>query len=339
MKLKDFYFDLDERFIARFPSDKRDESKLMVVNRKRGEILHKRFKDILDFISEKDFLVINNSKVIPARFFGSINNSIVEMLITKKSSDNVFEVLTKPAKKFKKGIRVYLDKDVFGEVIEIEERGKRIMKFNKDFEYILKFGYAPLPPYIKRKIDEAKEFKDYDLNRYQTVYSKNFGSIAAPTAGLHFTKDILKKINSITDIVEITLNVGEATFQKINVEDIDEHKMGREEIIIPFETRNRIFEMKKEKNLIAVGTTSVRSLETLALYNPEQERFYSELFIKPGFKFRMVDKLITNFHLPESSLFILVCAFAGIELMKDAYRVAIENDYRFFSYGDSMLIL
>ncbi len=339
MKLKEFHFELDERFIARFPSDKRDESKLMVVNRSTGEILHKKFKDILEFINEDDFLVVNNSKVIPARFFGSINDKVVEMLITEKIDDNTFKVLTKPAKRFKLGERVYIDDDVFGEIIEFGKRGKRVIRFNRNFDSIIKYGYAPLPPYIKRRIDEAREFKDYDLNRYQTIYSKNFGSIAAPTAGLHFTEEIFKKIREKTNFIEITLNVGEATFQKIEVEDIDEHKMGREEIIIPFEVRDKIFKLKEKKNLIAVGTTSVRSLETLALLNPDKEKFYSELFIKPGFEFKMIDKLITNFHLPESSLFILVSAFAGLDLMKKAYKIAIENDYRFFSYGDAMLII
>lgn len=340
MKLKEFNFDLPEYRIARFPSEKRDESRLMRVERKTGEISHHRFKDIANLIGPDDFLVINNSKVIPVKLFGKIGESRVELLILKGDMEkNELEALTLPAKKFKSGVKIGFGNVLYAEVKCIGRKGRRILKFNRSFDEVLKAGYAPLPPYIKRKSDEARQYREFDLERYQTVYSKIPGSIAAPTAGLHFTQEVIEKITEKTEIIEITLNVGEATFQKIEVEDISQHKMGREYITIKKEDRKRIQMLKESKNLIAVGTTSVRSLETYALKKPQEEDFYSELFISPGFQFQMVEKLITNFHLPESSLFILTAAFGGLELMKEAYRIAVENDYRFFSYGDAMFIV
>ncbi|MCP4154233.1 MAG: tRNA preQ1(34) S-adenosylmethionine ribosyltransferase-isomerase QueA [bacterium] len=352
MKLENFNFNLPEERIARFPSERRDESKLMIVERKTGKISHHRFKDITQYIDASDFLVINNSQVIPVKLFGTIRQKSVEMLIVDSSPDkDEVEAFTLPAKKFKPGTKIHLENsnDLFAEVIAIGHRGKRRLKFNKKFSRVLECGYAPLPPYIKRKGPEARQYREFDLERYQAVYAKKAvekngapregqGSIAAPTAGLHFTPDILDNIKQKTDIVEVTLNVGEATFQKIEVEDISLHKMGREHITISFEDRERIRRLKETKKLVAVGTTSVRSLETYASQNPTEESFYSEIFISPGYRFRLVDKLITNFHLPESSLFILTAAFGGMELIHKAYKIAIENDYRFFSYGDAMFI-
>lgn len=339
MKLKDFSFNLPKDRIARFPSNKREESKLMMVERKTGKITHHVFKDIVDLISCDDFLVLNNSKVIPVKLFGKINEKIVEVLIVKRKDKNLVEVFALPAKKFKKGETVLFSNFLKAEVVKTGDRGKRVLKFNKDFDSVLKSGYAPLPPYIKRKFGEAEKFREYDLNRYQTIYSKNGSSIAAPTAGLHFTHKLLDKIKRKSEVLEITLNVGIATFQKIDVENISEHKMGREHILIEHETAEKIKYLKHTKNLIAIGTTTVRSLETHAFENPKGKNFYSEIFISPGFEFKMVDKLVTNFHLPESSLFILTSAFAGLELMKEAYRIAIKNGYRFFSYGDVMFIV
>ncbi|MCU0290315.1 MAG: S-adenosylmethionine:tRNA ribosyltransferase-isomerase [Acidobacteria bacterium] len=317
MKLQDFYFDLPESLIARFPSEKRDESRLMIVERKSGHISHHRFKEITGLITGDDFLVVNNSKVIPVKLFGKIGAAGVELLITKVDKENNrVEALTLPARKF-----------------------KPILTFNKPIEEVFQAGFAPLPPYIKRKADEARVFRDFDLERYQTVYSKTPGSIAAPTAGLHFTPEVIAEIKKKTEIIEITLNVGEATFQKIEADDISQHRMGRETITITQSDREQIRRLKETKNLIAVGTTSVRSLETYAMQKPEEETFNSEIFISPGFQFRMVDKLITNFHLPESSLFILTAAFGGLELIKEAYRVAIKDGYHFFSYGDAMFII
>jgi len=339
LKLKDFYFDLPRDRIARFPAEKRDESRLMVVERKTGNILHHRFNDIPGLITGSDFLVVNNSKVIPVRLFGDIDDKKVDVLIVKIFSQTEVEALTLPARKFKPGQRVVFDRDLWAEVTGIGQRGKRRLRFNKPVDTVLNAGYAPLPPYIKRKFPEAAAHRTFDLERYQTVYSKIPGSIAAPTAGLHFTPEVLEKIEQKTGIIEITLEVGEATFQKIQVEDIADHKMGRETITITHEDRKRISRLKQSKHLIAVGTTTVRSLETFALQRPGEETFSSELFISPGFEFRMVDKLITNFHLPESSLFILVSAFAGLELMQKAYRIAVEEGYGFFSYGDAMFIV
>jgi S-adenosylmethionine:tRNA ribosyltransferase-isomerase len=341
VKLQDFYFDLPEDRIARFPSEKRDESRLMVVERKTGNISLHRFKDIIDLVKTDDFLVINNTKVIPVKLFGKIGKSSVELLILDRDMETeAVEALTRPAKKFRPGTKIQFENDLFAEVISIGPRGRRTLKFNKSFDDILRVGFAPLPPYIKRKFEEAHQYREFDLERYQTVYSKHPGSVAAPTAGLHFTPEMIEKIRKKCDVIEITLSVGEATFQKIEVEDISQHRMGREYITIKQEDRERIRQLKVSKNLIAVGTTSVRSLETYALEKPGQEDFYSELFISPGFKFQMVDKLITNFHLPESTLFILTAAFVGdLELLKKAYQIAIESGYRFFSYGDAMFII
>jgi S-adenosylmethionine:tRNA ribosyltransferase-isomerase len=339
MNLKDFYFDLPGDCIARFPAEKRDESRLMVVERKTGNIFHHRFKNIGELTGYNDFFVVNNSKVIPVRLFGEINDKKTDVLIVRASGENEVEALTFPARKFKPGQRVVFGRDLWAEVTGIGHRGRRTLRFNKPFDTVLNAGYAPLPPYIKRKFQEAVTHRTFDLERYQTVYSKIPGSIAAPTAGLHFTAQVIKKIKQKTEIIEITLEVGEATFQKIEVENISDHKMGRETITITHEDRKRISQLKQSKHLIAVGTTSVRSLETFALLQPGEETFYSELFITPGFDFKMVDKLITNFHLPQSGLFILVSAFAGLELMQKAYRIAIEEGYRFFSYGDAMFIL
>ncbi|MCK4763839.1 MAG: S-adenosylmethionine:tRNA ribosyltransferase-isomerase [Candidatus Aminicenantes bacterium] len=378
MKLKDFFFDLPEERIAKLPAEKRDESKLMIVERLSGKISHHLFKDINDFVGTEDFLVVNNSRVIPVRLFGRIGQGQVEILIVKNIDSYTVEALTLPARKFKKGTKVVLSQEgpgLWAEVIDTGYRGRRTLRFNKEMPEILENGYAPLPPYIKRKFPEAARFRELDLERYQTIYAGEPGSIAAPTAGLHFTPGLLAALKKKCRVVEVTLNVGEATFQKIEVEDIAQHRMGREYITIKKSEIERIEKLKQSKNLIAVGTTSVRSLETYARLTPgdagyedalsgeesknkqkfcggpggsfskappgrrRQESFYSELFISPGFEFKLVDKLITNFHLPESSLFILTSAFGGLELMKEAYRVAIENKYRFFSYGDAMFII
>jgi S-adenosylmethionine:tRNA ribosyltransferase-isomerase len=339
VKIKDFYFHLPAELIARFPAARRDQSKLMVVDRDSGAISHHVFKDVLDLIDPWDFMVINTSRVMPAKFFGEINGHPVEVLLVKNLDEYRAEALALPARRLKKGVQVIFDCELRAEVIDTGFRGRRILCFNKKFASVLKQGFAPLPPYIKRKSAEAITHKSFDLSRYQTVYSKRPGSIAAPTAGLHFSPALLRKIRKKIDVFEINLDVGEATFQKIDAEEIEAHKMGKETVTILSQTRQNIRESKKSKKLLAIGTTTVRALETLAGQKPETETFESELFITPGFRFRMVDKLITNFHLPESSLFILVSAFAGLGLMQKAYRIAIENQYRFFSYGDAMMII
>lgn len=348
MKLAAFNFPLPESSIAAFPAAQRDESRLMMVNRATGEISHHLFRDIVNLTSADDFFVVNNSQVVPVKLFGTINGKIVELLIVKTLDPfhNEVEVLALPARKFVPGQQVLFTTSegqsastFYAEVLQCGHRGRRVLRFSTPLENVLKAGYAPLPPYIKRKYSDATKYRRQDLERYQTVYSKNPGSIAAPTAGLHFTPQILQQLTQRSPIIELTLNVGEATFQKIEVEDITDHKMGIEHITITMENRKTIQHLKQTKKLIAVGTTSVRSLETYALEQPEQESFLSQLFISPGFQFRIVDKLITNFHLPESSLFILVSAFAGLELMQKAYAIAIAEGYRFFSYGDAMFIV
>lgn len=340
MKLQDFLFDLPEEHIARFPADKRDESRLMAVDRATGAITHHRFRDLPELLAPNDFLVVNNSKVIPAKLFGTIGASHAEMLITAMNpTANEVEALTLPARKFKPGATFELGNGLSALVLEWLHRGKRRLRFNCPLEQVFSAGFAPLPPYIKRKKDDAEKHRLFDLERYQTVYSKEPGSIAAPTAGLHFTPEILTQIRMNHQILEVTLNVGEATFQKIESEDISRRRMGREYITITPETAAHILNLKQSgAALVAVGTTSVRSLETWALEKPHSPSFYSEIFISPGFNFKMTNRLITNFHLPGSSLFILTAAFGGLELMQKAYAAAIAGGYRFFSYGDAMFI-
>ncbi len=339
MNINKFDFELPVYRIARFPADKRGNSKLMVVDRKTGKISHHIFEDIVNILPDDSFLVVNRSKVVPAKLFGMVNGKPVELLIIKNISGNTVEVFGLPAKKLKIGVNIFFENDVRAEVIEIGEKGIRTLKFNCDYEKILSLGYAPLPPYIKRKYEEARENREYDLQRYQTLYSNEPGSIAAPTAGLHFSETSLSELKKKTEIIEVVLHVGTATFQTIMVDDIEDHRMGREYITIKKENAAKIYDLKQNKKLTAVGTTSVRSLETYAQQENKTENFSSEMFIYPGYEFKMVDRLITNFHLPKSSLFILVSAFAGVELMQEAYRVAIEKNYRFFSYGDAMFIL
>jgi S-adenosylmethionine:tRNA ribosyltransferase-isomerase len=340
MKLSDFDFVLPRERIARFPSDRRDESKLMVVTRKTGEISHFHFSALDGLLEAEDFLVMNNSRVRAARLLGKIGDKGAEMLVVRNLGQRKLEVLCQPAAHFKPGAVFIGPGGLQAEVVETGKRGRRLLLFNREYEHVLEQGYAPLPPYIKRKAGEADRYRDFDLERYQTVYARDPGSIAAPTAGLHFTPEVLARIREKNPLLEITLEVGEATFQKIEVEDIGRHRMGSEKIIIRDKVARQIGVLKSQgKKLLAIGTTTVRSLESYALLAAAAEEFHSDIFIAPGFHFRMVDKLLTNFHLPQSSLFILVSAFAGLDLMQKAYALAIEREYRFFSYGDAMLIV
>ena len=338
MKLRDFSFYLPNEQIARFPANRREDSRLMVVDRESGQIRHSRFSRLEEWLNPLDFLVINNTRVVPARLFGTVNARRVELLWIRSLDANEVEVLARPARACVPGRRVELGNGIGAMVTGIGARGRRLLRFDVPLERVHAAGYAPLPPYIKRGREEAEKWRNFDLERYQTVYSRHDGSIAAPTAGLHFSLDMLERIRRRHGVEEITLTVGPATFQPIEVEDLELHRMGREEIHIPHETGARITQLRKTHRLVAVGTTTVRSLETWAQIPAPGERFSSELFIRPGFRFRMVDRLITNFHLPESSLFILVCAFAGTGLMQRAYAEAVKEGYRFFSYGDAMLI-
>jgi S-adenosylmethionine:tRNA ribosyltransferase-isomerase len=262
------------------------------------------------------------------------------MLVVRNLGDKKLEVLCQPAAHFRIGAVFSAESGLRAEVIAVGERGRRQLRFDREYQQVLKLGFAPLPPYIKRKAGEAARQRSFDLERYQTVYARDPGSIAAPTAGLHFTPEVLARIREKNPLLEITLEVGEATFQTIEVEDIGRHRMGSEKIRIPAEVARRIQALKGQgRKLLAVGTTSVRSLESYALLAEPAEEFASEIFISPGFRFRMVDKLLTNFHLPRSSLFILAAAFTGLDLLQETYRQAIAARYRFFSYGDAMLIV
>ena len=312
----------------------------MVVERQSGRIEHRAFGDIVGRIASDSFLVINDTRVLPARLFGHCGGRTVEMLVVRLLPPDLGEVLALPARSLRIGARVSFPGGLQAEVMELGPRGRRVLKFGGNRDEILRQGYAPLPPYIKRRHDEASRFRDFDLERYQTVYSRLPGSIAAPTAGLHFTPEILSRLREKTAVVEITLEVGEATFQKIEREEIEDHRMGTERIVIEKEKIDEIRKLRSGgKKLLAVGTTSVRALESYARLRPAEAEFHSDLFISPGFRFQLVDRMLTNFHLPQSSLFILVAAFAGLDLAREAYREAIENRYRFFSYGDAMLIL
>jgi S-adenosylmethionine:tRNA ribosyltransferase-isomerase len=340
MRLSDFDFDLSAELIVRFPAERRDGSRLLLLNRQDGHVSHHRFQDLPDLLAAGDFLVMNNSRVLPARLFGRIDGRAAEMLVVRNLGGKRLEVLCQPAAHFKPGAVFTAEGGMRAEVIAVGGRGRRQLFFDREYEQVLEHGFAPLPPYIKRKAGEAASRRGFDLERYQTVYARDPGSIAAPTAGLHFTPELLAVLGEKYPLLEITLEVGEATFQKIEVEDIGRHRMGSERIRIPADTARRLLELKSHGGkLLAVGTTSVRSLESYALLSEPLEDFNSDIFIYPGFRFRMVDKLLTNFHLPKSSLFILTSAFAGREVLQEAYRQAIAEKYRFFSYGDAMLIV
>ena len=343
MKLSDFNYYLPEELIAQSPADKRDESRLLVLDRKTGRIEHRVFKDIIEYISPKDCLVINETKVIPARIYGSREgkDEKIEMLLLKDYGNNEWEVLVKPGKKCKIGTKIYFRAEeqvvLTAEVIDIFEDGNRKVKleFNGILNEILdKIGVMPLPPYIHEKLKEK--------DRYQTVYAKVSGSSAAPTAGLHFTKELLKKIEEKgVRIAKVTLHVGLGTFRPVKEENIEDHKMHSEYYGISEEACNIINETKANGGKVfCVGTTSCRTVESAADENGflKPQKGNTEIFIYPGYKFKVLDNLITNFHLPESTLLMLISALATREMILDTYKVAVEQKYRFFSFGDAMLI-
>lgn len=341
MKVHDFYFDLPEELIAQEPIEQRDMSRLLVLHREDGSIEHKAFKDMIDYIEEGDCLVLNNSRVIPARLYGvrEETGAKMEFVLLKRIDKNRWETLVKPGKKAKPGTRfVFGNGELKCTVIETTDSGGRIIEFEYDgiFEEILdKLGQMPLPPYIKKQLK--------DKERYQTVYSKIEGSAAAPTAGLHFTKELLQKIKEKgVDIAYVTLHVGLGTFRPVKVENIEEHQMHSEFYVIEQESADMINRAKERgKRVIAVGTTSCRTLETASSENGRitPSSGWTDIFIYPGYKFKMVDCLITNFHLPESTLIMLVSTLAGKDNVMNAYRVAVEERYRFFSFGDAMFIV
>ncbi len=341
MKTSDFFYDLPHELIAQTPLKERSKSRMLVLNKNTGKIEHKHFEDITDYLNEGDTLVLNNTKVIPARLFGSRENKEekIEFLLTKQLENDKWEVLVKPGKKAKIGTIILFGNGMLkAEVIDILEEGERIVKFSYDgiFNEILdKLGTMPLPPYITEKLE--------DKDRYQTVYSKVSGSAAAPTAGLHFTEEVLKKIEEKkVNIVYITLHVGIGTFRPVKVEDVEKHNMHTEHYVITEDAARVINETKKRGNkVVCVGTTSCRALESSTyedgiLHAEEKD---TNIFIYPGYKFKIVDRLITNFHLPESTLIMLVSAFATKDFVLNAYNEAVKEKYRFFSFGDCMFLI
>ncbi|MBD8973147.1 MAG: tRNA preQ1(34) S-adenosylmethionine ribosyltransferase-isomerase QueA [Clostridiales bacterium] len=340
MKLTDFNYDLPEELIAQDPLEKRSDSRLMVVGREDGSITHKHFYDIIDYLNPGDCLVINDTKVIPARLMGvkEDTGASIEVLLLKRKEEKIWETLVKPGKKMKVGARVVFgDGLLTGEVVDIVEEGNRLIRFEYEgiWEELLdQLGQMPLPPYITHQLK--------DKNRYQTVYAEHEGSAAAPTAGLHFTKELLQQIKDKgVDIAHVTLHVGLGTFRPVKVDNILDHHMHSEFYIVDQEAADKINAAKARGNqVISVGTTSTRTIESVADENGFMRAAsgWTDIFIYPGYQFKVVDSLITNFHLPESTLLMLVSALSTRENMLHAYEVAVQERYRFFSFGDAMFI-
>lgn len=340
MKTSDFYYDLPKELIAQTPLKDRSASRLMVVDKNSGAICHKHFTDITDYLKKGDCLVLNDTRVIPARLYGVKEGSggKIEFLLLNRKSRDEWEVILKPGKKAKPGARfVFGDGMLTAEVIDTVNDGNRIVRFTYDglFENVLdKLGEMPLPPYITEHLD--------DRERYQTVYSKHDGSAAAPTAGLHFTPQLLKKIKDMgVELAYVTLHVGLGTFRPVKVDDVENHKMHSEFYVINEQTAEVINSVRKNAGKIfSVGTTSSRVLETVSDENGfvKAQTGWTDIFIYPPYKFKCVDSLITNFHLPESTLMMLVSSFSSKDIIMNAYKEAVENRYRFFSFGDAMLL-
>ena len=340
MKVEDFDYDLNENLIAQTPIKDRDTSKLLVLDKKTGEIEHKHFYDIIDYLEKGDTLVLNDTKVLPARLLGekTDTHAVIEILLLKDLGEDVWECLVKPARRIKVGTIVTFGQgELKAECVKEDNEGIRHFKLIYSgilLEILEQLGTMPLPPYIHEKLK--------DQSRYQTVYAKEIGSAAAPTAGLHFTKELLKKIEDKgVNIAYVTLHVGLGTFRPVSVDTIEEHKMHSEHYQMTKEVAELLTETKKNNHkIIAVGTTSTRTLETIMTkYNEFKEcSGWTDIFIYPGYKFKAIDSLITNFHLPKSTLVMLVSALAGKDNIMNAYKVAQEEEYRFFSFGDAMLI-
>ena len=340
MKTSDFYYDLPEELIAQEPLKDRTSSRLMILDKKTGEIHHKVFRDIIDFLEEGDCLVVNNTRVLPARLYGQRKSTgaVIEFLLLVRRDIDTWEVLVKPGKKARPGdVVIFGDGKLEAEIIEVIEGGNRIVKFKYDgvFENILEeLGEMPLPPYITHKLE--------DKNRYQTVYAEHDGSAAAPTAGLHFTPELLERIKQKgVNIAHVTLHVGLGTFRPVKVDDVNNHEMHSEYYILEEDQANLINQTKKNgKRIISVGTTSTRTLESCKDENGfvKPQSGWTKIFIYPGYEFKVVDCLITNFHLPESTLIMLVSALSSKDIVLNAYKKAVEEKYRFFSFGDAMFI-
>lgn len=344
MKTHDFYFDLPEELIAQTPLQQRDSSRLLVLDKTSGQVQHKHFSDILDELREGDCLIMNDSRVLPARLLGSRVHAdgtlggACEVLLLVDRGDNIWECLVRPGKKLRPSARVsFGDGELTGEIVGEVEGGNRLVKFSYEgifLEVLERLGQMPLPPYIKETLE--------DRERYQTVYSRNNGSAAAPTAGLHFTRELMEKIaRRGVSIGYVTLHVGLGTFRPVKEDDITAHDMHSEYCVIPQETADLINRTKASGGrVICVGTTSCRTLESWANEDGSMEAKagWTNIFIYPGYRFKVLDALITNFHLPESTLIMLVSALAGRENVLGAYRTAVEEKYRFFSFGDAMFI-
>lgn len=340
MKTSDFYYDLPKELIAQTPLEPRDSSRLLVLDREKQTLEHKHFYDIIDYLNEGDLLVANDSRVLPARIYGikDETGAKVEFLLLKQIANNRWETLCKPGKKARVGTKFSFGNGILrATVVDVKDDGNRIVDFDCEenfFTTLDKIGQMPLPPYI------TAELKDKE--RYQTVYSHELGSAAAPTAGLHFTTELMDRIKAKgVKIAYVTLHVGLGTFRPVKVDDVTKHKMHSEHYEVPEETAKLINETKKNGGrVIAVGTTSCRTLESVAAMYREIKpcEGFTDIFIYPGFEFKVLDGLITNFHLPESTLIMLVSAFAGYDFIMNAYKEAVKEKYRFFSFGDAMFI-
>ena len=340
MKTSDFYYDLPQELIAQDPLEDRSASRLMVLDKKTGKIQHHIFKEIVNYLNPGDCLVINDTKVIPARLYGAKvgTDAKIEVLLLKRKENNIWETLVKPGKKAKIGTKISFGEGLLiGEVVDIVEEGNRLIQFTYEgiFEEILdKLGQMPLPPYITHQLK--------DKNRYQTVYAKHDGSAAAPTAGLHFTPELLEEIRAKgVNIAHVTLHVGLGTFRPVKVEDVTQHHMHSEFYVVEEDQATLINETKKKGGkIISVGTTSLRTLESASTEDGilKAGSGWTDIFIYPGYRFKIVDRLITDFHLPESTLIMLVSALAGKEHIMAAYEEAVKDKYRFFSFGDAMFI-
>lgn len=341
MKKSDFYYELPQELIAQTPVEPRNASRLMCVNRKNGEITHSHFYNLCDKLRKGDLLVMNDSRVLPARLYGEKieNHTFIEFLLLEQKGDKVWEIICRPAKKAKAGTKFSFGNGrLIAEVTEVKDDGNRIVKFECEgnfFTALEDVGQMPLPPYITQKL-ENKE-------RYQTVYSRELGSAAAPTAGLHFTPEMLDELHQKgINIAFVTLHVGLGTFRPVKEDKVLDHKMHSEHYYLPKETADLINQTKQNGGrVIAVGTTSCRTLESVATFYDkiEEHEGYTDIFIYPGYKFKCIDGLITNFHLPESTLIMLVSAFMGYDNTMNAYKTAVQEKYRFFSFGDAMLIV
>lgn len=339
MRKQDFYYNLPEELIAQHPSDKREQSRLMLLNKVTGEVSHKRFYNIIDYLNKDDCLILNNTKVIPARIYGKREDtgSIVEFLLLKNQLNDEWECLAGPGKKAKIGHKFSFGDGILNaEVIDVKDDGNRIIKFSYNgnfYEILDKVGEMPLPHYIHEQLK--------DCTRYQTVYAKYEGSAAAPTAGLHFTNELLEKIKEKgIKVAYVTLHVGLGTFRPVKADNIEDHLMHSEHYVMPQETADIINETKKNGGrVICVGTTSCRTVESVANKGKIcADEGDTSIFIYPGYKFKCLDALITNFHLPESTLIMLISALAGRENVLNAYKIAVKEKYRFFSFGDAMFI-